>query len=101
MKKVYHYTTKECLQQILASKMFNASMPWTKTDDSTFGPGWYFTYHEPHASDKVLAQLWGKVDLEPEEATAYLVYEIHDSILSSYADKGRPEVYKLEYELIT
>ena len=97
MKRIYHYTTKENLLKILASKMFIASTPWG-SDDSAFGPGWYFTHLTPETDDKRLAHLWLRKDLDNEEAEAYLVYEVHESFLKFYPKRG--DVYKLEYDLI-
>ncbi len=99
--KVYHYTTGERLNSILSSnQMYPSSSSFIASDDSTFGPGWYFTDLPPRTSIlTILRNLW-KIVTNPWgytfKAKSYLEFEID----SRFLEYCRPNVYRLKPEYL-
>jgi hypothetical protein len=77
---IYHYTTKECYDEIRRAGQFRPSSPWT-TMDAAYGTGWYFTDLGPDTCDIAVAyHCWQNPDLL-ERVQYYLSFEIDASIL--------------------
>ena len=97
--RVYHYTTEESLNLMISSKKFIPSS-FITSDDSQYGPGWYFTDLSPLTNIiTLLYHLWKIRDGGGTRAISYafkakkyLEYEID----SKYLDLCRPNVYRLK-----
>lgn len=100
--RVYHYTTTDRLKSILSGKlMYPSSSSFIASDDSTYGPGWYFTDLHPKTNiSTILKNLW-KIITNPWsysfKAKSYLEFEI-DSRFLQYC---RPNVYRLKTDYLT
>jgi hypothetical protein len=97
--RVYHYTSVVSINNIKASNKFYPSS-FIRSDDSTYGTGWYFSDLPPDTqNDKLFRLLWGTNYPDPDiknRVTAYLVFDIDDSLLKSC----RSNVFKLDDKLI-
>lgn len=92
---LYHYTSKDSIDNILASKSFFPSSFDTSLDDAVYGTGWYFTDLSPDNHDNTLfRKLWNKI--VPHRVKNYIVFDIDSSLVV----KCRENVYKLDYSLI-
>lgn len=97
--RVYHYTSKISIDNIKASDKFYPSS-FIRSDDTTYGTGWYFTDLPPTSTDETLfSSLWGTYFPDPDiknRISYYLVFDIDDSLLVLC----RPNIYKLDDKLI-
>lgn len=97
--RVYHYTTEDCLNSIVrTNQMFPSS--YITSDDSKFGPGWYFTDLSPRTSILTLLKNLWLIVFNPSayshKAKKYLEFDIDDRFLQ-YC---RPNVYRLKPETL-
>ena len=81
---VYHYTTKEAFDEIMKTKQFLPSSPWT-TMDSAYGTGWYFTDLDPNTCDIAVAYYcWRDTSQEAlKRVEYYLKFDIDSQILKN------------------
>ena len=81
---VYHYTTEKSFKQIIRTKQFKPSNPWT-TMDSAYGTGWYFTDLSPDICDMTIAYYcWRNTSDDVLKRTEYyLKFNIDSGILKN------------------
>jgi len=93
--KVYHYTSKECLNNIIKTNTLIGSSD-TSTDAS-LGNGIYFTDLPPETPNVDLCMiLWGKNNISKIET--YIEIKIDQSLLKK--SNRRPHIYNLPLDYI-
>lgn len=90
---VYHYTSKENYDNIMKTREFRPSAPWTAMD-SAHGTGWYFTDLDPNTNDIIIAlYCWQTMDLNVlKRVKYYLKFNIDSQILKN----PRKHVYMIQ-----
>lgn len=87
---VYHYTSEESYNEIMKTKIFQRSNPWT-TMDAAYGNGWYFTDLDPQKCNMYVSKKCWQNTKAIYRVVYYLQWEIADQILT----KCRDNVYML------
>jgi hypothetical protein len=104
MKKFYHYTSRASLRDILTSRKLYPSS-YVRSDDSTYGTGFYLTDLPPETYDEDLFYyLWGTRNPDDEikdRVRGYLIIEIHESLEADRTiQEYRKHVFKINDSLI-
>lgn len=74
--KLYHYTSKESYEQILAMRELKPSV--NSTTDASYGPGWYFTNLGPESCEmNIKIKCWGS-NIPQKKIEYYFCFDVPD-----------------------